>query len=128
MNKADLITEVQKLLGLECSKAHAERAVNAVFGAVERGLQVHGEVQVVGFGSFQVKDRAARMGRNPQTNQPMQIPASRTVGFRVGSGLRAAVARPPALGAHADAEQPPVQRQGGHDGAADGPAAGAAEA
>ena len=96
MNKADLITEVQKLLGIECSKAHAERAVNAVFGAVERGLQVDGEVQVVGFGTFQVKDRAARMGRNPQTNEPMPIAASRTVGFRIGSGLRAAVARPTA--------------------------------
>ena len=94
MNKADLITEVQKQLGLECSKAHAERAVNAVLAAVERGLQVDGEVQIVGFGTFQVKQRAARMGRNPQTKEPMEIAASRTVGFRVGSGLRSAVAAP----------------------------------
>ena len=94
MNKADLITEVQKQLGLECSKAHAERAVNAVLAAVERGLQVDGEVQIVGFGTFQVKQRAARMGRNPQTKEPMEIAASRTVGFRVGTGLRSAVAAP----------------------------------
>ncbi|MEC8650962.1 MAG: HU family DNA-binding protein [Planctomycetota bacterium] len=94
MNKADLITEVQKHLGMECSKAHAERAVSAVLGAVERGLQIDGEVQIVGFGTFQVKQRAARMGRNPQTKEPMQIPASRTVGFRVGTGLRSAVSEP----------------------------------
>jgi DNA-binding protein HU-beta len=94
MNKADLITEVQKHLGVECSKAHAERAVNAVLSAVERGLQVDGEVQIVGFGTFQVKERAARMGRNPQTREPMQIAASRSVGFRAGTGRRSAVARP----------------------------------
>lgn len=94
MNKADLITEVQKHLGMECSKAHAERAVNAVLSAVTRGLQADGDVQIVGFGTFHVKDRAARTGLNPQTKQPMQIPASRTVGFRVGSGLRSAVAAP----------------------------------
>lgn len=94
MNKADLIAEVQKHLGMECSKAHAERAVNAVLGAVERGLQIDGDVQIVGFGTFQVKERAARMGRNPQTKEPMQIAASRTVGFRCGTGLRSAVAKP----------------------------------
>lgn len=94
MNKADLITEVQKHLGIECSKAHAERAVNAVLSAVTRGLQVDGEVQLVGFGTFHVKHRAARTGLNPQTKQAMQIPASRTVGFRIGSGLRSAVAAP----------------------------------
>ena len=94
MNKADLITEVQKHLGMECSKAHAERAVNAVLSSIERGLQIDGEVQVVGFGTFQVKERAARMGHNPQTKEPIHIPPSRTVGFRVGTGLRSAVAAP----------------------------------
>ena len=78
-------------LGLECSKAHAERAVNAVLAAVERGLQVEGEVQIVGFGTFQVKERKARMGRNPQTKEPMEIAASKTVGFRPGTGLRGSV-------------------------------------
>ena len=91
MNKADLITEVQKQLGVECSKAHAERAVNAFLMAVERGLQQDGEVQIVGFGTFEVKHRKARMGRNPQTKEPIPIAASRTVGFRPGTGLKGAV-------------------------------------
>jgi len=91
MNKADLIADVQQRLGVECSKAHAERVVQAVLAGIERGLQSDGEVQLVGFGTFQVKQRAARVGRNPQTNAPMQIPASTSVGFRVGAGLRKAV-------------------------------------
>ncbi|MFT4844283.1 MAG: DNA-binding protein HU-beta [Planctomycetota bacterium] len=91
MNKAELIAGVQKNLGAECSKAHAERAVNAFLMAVEEGLKKDGEVQIVGFGTFAVKDRKARMGRNPQTKEPIQIKASRTVGFRPGTGLRASI-------------------------------------
>jgi len=91
MNKAELIAGVQKNLGAECSKAHAERAVNAFLAAVEQGLQTDGEVQIVGFGTFSVKHRKARMGRNPQTKEPMEIAASRTVGFRPGTGLRGSV-------------------------------------
>ena len=63
MNKADLIADVQQRLGVECSKAHAERVVQAVLAGIERGLQSDGEVQLVGFGTFQVKQRAARVGR-----------------------------------------------------------------
>ena len=91
MNKAELIAGVQQNLGAECSKAHAERAVNAFLAAVEQGLQKDGTVQIVGFGTFAVKDRKARMGRNPQTREPMHIAASRTVGFRPGTGLRGSV-------------------------------------
>ncbi|HIE71443.1 MAG TPA: HU family DNA-binding protein [Planctomycetes bacterium] len=91
MNKAELIAGVQNNLGAECSKAHAERAVNAFLAAVEQGLQKDGTVQIVGFGTFAVKDRKARMGRNPQTREPMHIAASRTVGFRPGTGLRGSV-------------------------------------
>jgi len=91
MNKADLISEVQKQLGAECSKAHAERAVNAFLCAVEKGLQGDGEVQIVGFGTFEVKHRKARMGHNPQTKAPIRIAASRTVGFRAGTGLKNSV-------------------------------------
>ena len=91
MNKAELIAGVQKNLGAECSKAHAERAVNAVIAAVEQGLKNDREVQIVGFGSFTVKDRPARMGHNPQTKEPIAIKASRTVGFRPGTNLRASV-------------------------------------
>jgi nucleoid DNA-binding protein len=88
VNKADLIEEVQKQLGNECSKAHAERAVNALISSIQRGLKKDKEVQIVGFGTFAVKNRKARMGRNPQTNEPMQIKASRTVGFRAGTNLK----------------------------------------
>lgn len=88
MNKAELIAAVQQNLGVECSKAHAERALQAVLLSVEQGLREHGEVQIVGFGTFEVKDRKARMGTNPKTREPMPIAASRTVGFRPGTGLR----------------------------------------
>ena len=91
MNKAELIAGVQNNLGSECSKAHAERAVNAFLLAVEQGLQRDGEVQIVGFGTFAVKQRKARIGRNPQTKEPIQIAASRTVGFRPGTGLRGSI-------------------------------------
>jgi nucleoid DNA-binding protein len=88
MNKAELIEEVQKNLGTECSKAHAERAVNALMASIQKGLKKDKEVQIVGFGTFAVKNRKARVGRNPQTNQPMQIKASKTVGFRCGASLK----------------------------------------
>jgi nucleoid DNA-binding protein len=88
MNKADLVEEVQKQLGVECSKAHAERVVGSVLTSITKGLKKDKEVQLVGFGTFAVKNRKARMGRNPQTNQPIQIKASRTVGFRAGTGLK----------------------------------------
>jgi DNA-binding protein HU-beta len=67
MNKAELIDEVQKTLGEDCSKAHAERVVNSVLNSIGKGLREDATVQLVGFGTFQVKDRAARIGRNPQT-------------------------------------------------------------
>ncbi|MBL9078764.1 MAG: HU family DNA-binding protein [Planctomycetes bacterium] len=88
MNKADLIQEVQKQMGNECSKAHAERAVNALLHSIQKGLKKDKAVQIVGFGTFAVKNRKARLGRNPQNGQPMQIKASRTVGFRAGASLK----------------------------------------
>ncbi len=91
MNKSELIEEVQKNIGDDCSKAHAERAVNALLASIQSGLKKDQEVQIVGFGTFQVKDRKARMGRNPRTNEPMQIAASRTVGFRPGATLKDSV-------------------------------------
>lgn len=92
MNKAELIDVVQQQLGPDCSKAHAEKAVNTVLEGIEKGLQNDSLVQLVGFGTFQVKERAARVGRNPQTSEPIQIPASRGVGFRPGAKLKEAVA------------------------------------
>jgi DNA-binding protein HU-beta len=91
MNKAELIDEVRKLLGRDSSKAAAERAVDAVFGAVRKGLRRDREVQLVGFGSFALATRAARRGFNPHTKQPMKIPAVKTVRFKAGADLRESV-------------------------------------
>lgn len=91
MNKADLVHEVQKQLGAECSKAHATRAVEALLTAIHKGLKKDKEVQIVGFGTFAVKQRKARTGRNPQNGETIQIKASRTVGFRAGATLKASV-------------------------------------
>ena len=88
MNKADLVEEVQRQLGTECSKSHAEKVVNSVLASIHRGLKKDKAVQLVGFGTFAVKNRKARVGRNPQTNEPIQIKASRTVGFRAGTSLK----------------------------------------
>ena len=88
MNKADLIAEVQKHLGNECSRAHAERAVNSVLESIGSGLKKDKAVQLVGFGNFMVKNRKARMGRNPATGAQIKIAASRTVGFKPGAGLK----------------------------------------
>jgi nucleoid DNA-binding protein len=92
MNKAELIEEVQRTLGPECSKSHAERAVNTVLEVILNGLQRDSQVQLVGFGTFQVKDRKERTGRNPKTNEPILIPASRSVAFRAGAKLKESLA------------------------------------
>jgi DNA-binding protein HU-beta len=88
MNKAELIDQVQQALGEDCSRAHAEKVVNTVLTSIGKGLADDQQVQIVGFGTFQVKQRAARMGRNPQTKEPMHIPASKSVGFRAGAKLK----------------------------------------
>ncbi|MCL2102063.1 MAG: HU family DNA-binding protein [Fibromonadales bacterium] len=88
MKKPDLVEKVRDLAGLE-SKAAAERAVSAVLDAIEVGLQKDGEVQLIGFGTFRVKDRPAREGRNVKTGEKIKIKASKTVAFKVGAGLKA---------------------------------------
>ena len=91
MNKAELIDEVQTRLGRETSKAAAERAVDAVLTAIGRGLRRDRDVQLVGFGSFDIATRAARRGFNPHTRQPMKIRAMKTIRFKAGLMLKAAV-------------------------------------
>jgi len=88
MNKAQLVEVVQRELGKEISKAAAERALDAVLNAIKKGVQSGGEVQLVGFGTFRVSKRAARMGRNPKTSEQIQIKASKTVRFSAGQGLK----------------------------------------
>jgi DNA-binding protein HU-beta len=89
MNKAELVDEVRRILGNETSIAGAERAVEAVLGAIGRGLRRDKEVQLVGFGAFAVATRAARRGFNPHTKQPMKIRAMKTIRFKAGQALRA---------------------------------------
>ena len=91
MNKAELIDAVQRTLGAQCSKAHAERAVNSVLNSIGSGLKDDATVQLVGFGTFQVKQRPSRAYRNPRTGEMMEVGPSTTVGFRPGTALKQSV-------------------------------------
>lgn len=91
MNKAQLVELVQKELGKETSKAAAERALDAVLVGIRRGVKMGSPVQLVGFGTFRLSKRAARMGRNPKTGEQIQIAASKTVRFSAGSGLKSSL-------------------------------------
>ena len=88
MNKAQLVEIVQRELGREVSKAAAERALDAVLNSIKKGVKTGGQIQLVGFGTFRVSKRAARMGRNPKTGESIQIAASKTVRFSAGQGLK----------------------------------------
>jgi len=88
MNKAELIEAVQKALGKEASKRQAEESVNSVLEAIANGVKKHKKVQIIGFGTFEVKKRDARKGRNPKTGEEMQIAASKTVGFKASASLK----------------------------------------
>jgi DNA-binding protein HU-beta len=87
MNRAGLAEAVAKSLG-NCSKAAADRAVAAVLAGISRGLKRDGRVRLEGFGTFLVKRRKAREGRNPRNGEPIRIAASRTVGFKPGLELK----------------------------------------
>ncbi len=89
MHKQELVDVIlsNKDAGIE-SKAAAERAVNAVIDGITAGIKKDGTVQLMGFGTFTVKSRAARKGRNPQTGEAIKIKASKTVGFKPGTALK----------------------------------------
>lgn len=89
MNKADLVAMVAEKTDM--SKKDSEKAVNAVFGAIEETLAKNDKVQLVGFGTFEVKNRAERTGRNPQTKESIIIPASKVPSFKAGKALKDAV-------------------------------------
>ena len=86
MNKADLIAKIAE--DADLSKKSAEAALNAFVDAVEGALKKGDKVQLVGFGSFEVRKRAARKGRNPQTKEEIKIPASKAPVFRAGKALK----------------------------------------
>ena len=89
MNKAELIAEVAAKTGL--SKKDSEKAVNAALDTVTASLESGEKVSLVGFGVFDVKEREARMGRNPKTKEEIPIPASRVPQFKAGKALKEAV-------------------------------------
>ena len=76
MNKGQLIEAVQNALGKDATKRSAEDAVSAVLDSIAKGVKKDTKVQVIGFGTFEIKKRAARMGRNPKTGEAMKISAS----------------------------------------------------
>ena len=86
MNKAQLTDAVAA--ATDSSKAEAGRAVEATLSAIGSALSAGDSVSLVGFGTFNVRHRAARMGRNPQTGASIQIQASKSVGFKAGKALK----------------------------------------
>jgi DNA-binding protein HU-beta len=89
MNKQDLVEAVAK--ELDTSKAQGERVVNAVLSGISKGVKKDKSVQLIGFGTFLVKKRKARKGRNPQTGETINIKASKTVGFKAGQKFKAMI-------------------------------------
>ncbi|MBQ1415866.1 MAG: HU family DNA-binding protein [Selenomonas sp.] len=89
MNKTELVANVAEKAGL--TKKDAEKALTAVLESVQQALIEGDRVQLIGFGTFEVKARAARMGRNPQTGKDMEIPASKAPVFKAGKALKDAV-------------------------------------
>lgn len=91
MNKTDLVNAVAESAGF--SKKDAEKAVAAVLDSVTNALIAGDKVQLVGFGTFEVRERAAKQGRNPRTGETMEIPASKLPAFKAGKALKDAVAK-----------------------------------
>ncbi|MEM7707549.1 MAG: HU family DNA-binding protein [Pseudomonadota bacterium] len=89
MNKTELVEAVSKAADL--SKSDAGEAVEAVLAAVTKALKKGDTVSLVGFGTFSVKKRAARTGRNPRTGETIKIKASKIPSFKAGKGLKDAV-------------------------------------
>ena len=91
MNKAELIATVAEKTGL--SKKDSEKAINAAFDSITAALVGGEKVQLVGFGAFEVKERNARIGRNPKTKEEIEIPATRVPVFKAGKVLKDAVSK-----------------------------------
>ncbi|PKM90071.1 MAG: integration host factor subunit alpha [Firmicutes bacterium HGW-Firmicutes-12] len=89
MNKTELISAVAEKA--EMTKKDAEKAVNAVLASIEGALASNDKVQLVGFGTFEVRQRAARTGRNPQTGKEIKIDATKVPAFKPGKALKDSV-------------------------------------
>ncbi len=94
MNKQELVEKILKDKNNDFdSKAGVERAIKAVLDGITAGIKSDGNVQLIGFGTFQIKKRAARTGRNPQTGAEIKIKASKSVGFKPSSALKEVAAK-----------------------------------
>ena len=91
MNKTDLIAVVSQTAGL--TKKDTERVINAAIDAITASLVEGEKVQLSGFGTFEVKDREARIGRNPHTKEAIDIPATRVPSFKASQALKDTVAK-----------------------------------
>jgi DNA-binding protein HU-beta len=91
MNKAELISSVAEKT--ELTKKDSEKAVNAILEAIGAALGKGDKVQLVGFGTFEIRERAARKGRNPQTGEEINIAAAKVPVFKAGKSLREAVVK-----------------------------------
>ena len=91
MNKAELINAVAAKT--EVSKKEAEAVIAATLDAITAAMQQGDKVQLVGFGSFEVKNRAERIGRNPKTKEEIKIPASKVPVFKAGKALKDSIAK-----------------------------------
>lgn len=90
MNKSELIDAIAEQGGL--SKIDAGKALDATIASITKALKEGDTVTLVGFGTFSVKERAARTGRNPQTGETLEIKASKVPSFKAGKGLKDAIA------------------------------------
>jgi DNA-binding protein HU-beta len=90
VNKTDLVQEVAKKS--ELTQKDSAKAVDAVFSAISEALKNGDKVQLIGFGNFEVRERAARTGRNPQTGEEIEIAAGKVPAFKPGKQLKDAVA------------------------------------
>ena len=91
MNKAELISAAAEKAGL--SKKDTESAVNAAIDVITESLAAGDKVQLVGFGAFEVKHRAERIGRNPKTKESIKIPASKAPVFKPGKALKDTISK-----------------------------------
>jgi DNA-binding protein HU-beta len=89
LNKTEMISEIAGKVGT--TKKDAEKVVNAFFDTVEGILKSGGKVQLIGFGTFEVRERQARKGRNPRTGDEINIPATKVPAFKAGKALKDAV-------------------------------------
>jgi integration host factor subunit beta len=122
MTKAELVEDVAR--AAELTKKDAERLVEIVFESIIDTLNQGEKIELRGFGSFRVRERGARRGRNPKTGDPVDIPAKRVPYFKPGKELKELINEEDGEGAHASSELPAAEAGAGGDGGGESGSAG----